>query len=72
MALQKAGLEEEALSAFVRAGGWAFIFHFGPSAFDAALTGFSETLCRRSEPLVIALAFQALKRSDVPRAKRLI
>ncbi len=72
LALQKAGLEEEALSTFLRAGGWAFIFHFGPMAFDAALAGFSETLCRRSEPLVIALAFQALKRGDVPRAKRLI
>jgi DNA-binding CsgD family transcriptional regulator len=70
--LQQASLEEEALSVFVNAGGWAFIFHFGPQAFDAALAGFSETLCRRSEPLVIALAFQALKRGDVLRAKHLI
>jgi DNA-binding CsgD family transcriptional regulator len=70
--LQQAGLEEEALSAFANAGGWAFIFHFGPQAFDAVLAGFSEPVRRRSEPLVIALAFQALKRGDVLRAKRLI
>ena len=71
-ALQQAGLEEEALSAFVSAGGWTYVFHFGPQAFDAALAGFSETLRTRSEPLVIAFAFQALKRGDVPRAKHLI
>ena len=71
-ALQQAGLEEEALSAFVSAGAWTYVFHFGPQAFDAALAGFSETLRKRSEPLVIAFAFQALKRGDVPRAKHLI
>ena len=70
--LQQAGLEEEALSAFASAAGWTYVFHFGPQAFDAALAGFSETLRTRSEPLVIAFAFQALKRGDVPRAKHLI
>jgi DNA-binding CsgD family transcriptional regulator len=70
--LQQAGLEEEALAAFVKAGGWAFTFHFGPRAFDDTLAGFSDAIRRRSEPLVIALAFQALKRGDIPRAKRLI
>jgi DNA-binding CsgD family transcriptional regulator len=70
--LQQAGLEEEALAAFVKAGGWAFIFHFGPQAFDDTLARFSEVTCRRSEPLVIALAFQALKRGDIPRARHLI
>jgi DNA-binding CsgD family transcriptional regulator len=71
-ALQRAGLDDEALSAFLDAGGWAFIFHYGPQAFDTALAGFPEPLGRRSEPLAIALAFQALKRGDIPRAKRLI
>lgn len=71
-ALQRAGLDDEALSAFLNAGGWAFIFHYGPQAFDAALAGFPEALRRRSEPLIIALAFQALKRGNVARAKRLI
>jgi DNA-binding CsgD family transcriptional regulator len=71
-ALQQAGLEEEALATFVKAGGWAFTFHFGPRAFDDTLARFSEVTRRRSEPLVIALAFQALKRGDIPRAKHLI
>jgi DNA-binding CsgD family transcriptional regulator len=70
--LQQAGLEDEALAAFVNAGGWAFIFHYGPEAFDAALAGFSDALRRHSEALIIALAFQAIKRGDVPRATRLI
>lgn len=71
-ALQKAGLQDEALAAFVAAGGWAFTFHYGPRAFDAALAGFSEPLRRRSEPLALALAFQALKQGDVLRARRVI
>ncbi len=70
-ALQTAGLEDEALGLFVAAGGWCFIFHFGQQAFDAALAGFSEELRQRSEPLVMALAFQALKRGDGPRARRI-
>jgi DNA-binding CsgD family transcriptional regulator len=70
--LQQAGLEEEALAVFVRAGGWAFTFHFGPRAFDDALGGFAEATRKRSESLVIALAFQALKCGDIPRARRLI
>jgi hypothetical protein len=53
--LQQAGLEEEALAAFVKAGGWAFIFHFGPQAFDDTLAPFSEVTCRRSEPAPIPM-----------------
>ena len=70
-ALQAAGLEDEALDLFVGGGGWCFIFYHGAQAFDAALAGFSEDLRQRSEPLAMALAFQALKRGDGPRARRL-
>jgi DNA-binding CsgD family transcriptional regulator len=69
-ALQAAGLEEEALEAFAAAGGWCYTFYFGPQAFDAALAGFAQT-ARRSEALTFALSFQALKRGDGPRARKL-
>ena len=68
---QKFAMQEDALAAFVRAGGWAFIFRYGPAAFDAALAGFEQPLLRHSEALVLALAFQALKRGELSRAKRL-
>jgi DNA-binding CsgD family transcriptional regulator len=71
-ALQRADLQDEALAAFVAAGGWTFTFHYGPGAFDAALAGFAQPLRQQSEPLVLALAFQALKQGDVARARRLL
>ena len=70
-ALQAAGLEDEALAVFAAAGGWCFIYHYGAEAFDQALAGFTEPLRQRSETLTLALACQALKKGDVPRARKL-
>ena len=64
-ALQQAGLEEEALSAFVRlaVGLTSSTLARGPLMTRSPAS--RRRLRLRSEPLVIAFAFQALKRGDV-------
>ncbi|WDZ81438.1 LuxR C-terminal-related transcriptional regulator (plasmid) [Ensifer adhaerens] len=69
--LQRAGLHELALRSF-SAYGTYFIYVFGPDAFDRVLDGFHAELAGQNETIVTSLALQALKKGDVPRARRLL
>lgn len=72
LVLQRAGLHELAVRAFVAAFGRYYIFFHGPEAFDRVLAGFPAELAAQNEGIVTALAMQALKRGEVLRAQRLL
>lgn len=71
LVLQRAGLYELALRSF-SAYGTFFIYVFGPDVFDRVLEGFPAELAGQNETIVTSLALQALKKGDVPRARRLL
>lgn len=72
LVLQRAGLHELAVRAFVAAFGRYYIFFHGSEAFDRVLAGFPAELAAQNEGIVTALAMQALKRGEVLRAQRLL
>ncbi|MEK1948171.1 MAG: LuxR C-terminal-related transcriptional regulator [Ensifer adhaerens] len=72
LVLQRAGLHELAVRAFVAAFGRYYIFFHGSEAFDRVLAGFPAELAAQNEGIVTALALQALKRGEVLRAQRLL
>ncbi|NRP22286.1 Transcriptional regulatory protein DegU [Ensifer adhaerens] len=70
--LQRAGLHELAVRAFIANFGRYYIFFHGSEAFDRVLAGFPAELAAQNEGIVTALAMQALKRGEVLRAQRLL
>ena len=71
-AYQRIGQPELAVQLLLAGPGDFFIHIYGAAAFDRVLAGFDPAFARRHEILVICTAMQALKRGDLPLARRLV
>ena len=71
-AFHRARRPDLALQTLIRGQSDFFIHLYGAEAFDRALAGFPADFARQHEVLMICAAMQALKRGDVPSARRLI
>lgn len=71
-AYQRLSLPDLALQVLSKGPGDFLVHIYGSAAFDRVLSGFDPEFARRHETLVICTAMQALKRGDLPLARRAV